>query len=145
MQKKLSNIFVAVAIVLIACPFILEYVFHLNPRYLFRVFGVKYFLDEYWFYIASGFLLIAALLQFPISEDEAWHCDCGYDLSYMNKLSKNCPECGDEIKLEWSPTPGQLPRKALRRLYWAGLLIVGSLFVFIFGLLIKTMNAWANV
>jgi hypothetical protein len=145
MHKKLSNIFVVVAIVIIVCPFILEYVFRLNPVYVFRVFGVRYFLDEYWFYIASGFLLVAALLQFPVSEDEAWHCDCGYDLSYMSKLSKQCPECGEETKLEWSPTPGHLPRKTLRRLYWAIFLIIGSSLVFIFGLVIKTINHWASV
>ncbi|MDP6541911.1 MAG: hypothetical protein QGF07_03905 [Phycisphaerales bacterium] len=143
-KKKFSRVFVIGAIAIIACPFILEYVFHVRPRYILRPIGISFVLDQYWFFAAGGLLLIATVLQFPFREEEAWHCECGYDLSYLNKSSSNCPECGLKVQLEWSSTPGVYSRKTTNRLYWTIFLFIGSLVVFGIGLLTKLINSWAN-
>ncbi len=145
MQRTIAKVLVFVAILIIFVPFLLEYVFHKNPVYFFRNFGISYFLEQFWFYASGVLLLVAAMLQFPISEEEAWHCDCGYDLSYMNKTSKHCPECGAKVALEWTPSPGELPRKTKRRLAWVVVLTFAAVFVIGFGLIIKTVNRWASV
>ena len=38
-------------------------------------------------FIKIVLFLVASALQFPFREEEAWHCECGYDLSYLNKKS----------------------------------------------------------
>lgn len=128
----------------IAFPFILDYLFFVHPSRFFKPIGISYILDEYWFFVASLFVLTAAVLQFPCNEEEAWHCDCGYDLSFMNTKSKHCPECGEGVQLEWTAIPGELSRKTTKRLYWAIFLLCGSFVVFVFGLIAKMANGWAS-
>jgi hypothetical protein len=90
------------------------------------------------------FFIMAAALQFPFKEEEGWHCGCGYDLSFLNKRSTNCPECGEKVQLEWSSAQGTYSRKTLKRLYWTIFLFAGSLVVFCFGILGKLAASWAN-
>ena len=85
------------------------------------------------FFIPAVFIFIAGALLFPFREEEAWECVCGYDLSYMNKKSKHCPECGAKIQLEWSAQQG-LPRKTINRLWWAVLLFGLSIVLFVLGI-----------
>ena len=143
-KKNFSRFFLIAAMFVIACPFVLEYVYRVQPKYIFRVIGIRFFLDQYWFYISGGFLFVAFYLQFPFREEEAWHCECGYDLSYLNKKSKKCPECGTNVQFEWSPTPGTYSVKTTHRLYWAIFLFLGSVFMFGVGFLTKLFNSWAN-
>ncbi len=143
-KKIISRCFVVGAILVIACPITLEYVFHVRPKYILRFLGIRYVQNEYWFFAASSFLMIAFCLQFPFKEEEAWHCECGYDLSFSNQQSKNCPECGMNTELEWSAAPGTFARKTKRRFTWAIFLLLGSLATFGIGALGKLIEKWAN-
>jgi hypothetical protein len=134
-KKKVTKYFVVGAILIFVCPFVLQYVFQIRPKYILQSIGIRYIFDEYWFWLPSTLLLVAFMLQFPFKEEEAWHCDCGYDLSYSNQKSKKCPECGKESQLEWSTEPGTFARKTTQRLVWAIFLLLGSLFMFGIGLL----------
>jgi len=80
--------------------------------------------------------MISSWLQFPFKEEEAWHCVCGYDLSFSNQKSKKCPECGNETALEWSAVQGTFSRKTARRFTWAIFLFLGSIVTFGIGLLV---------
>jgi len=139
-KKKCSRLLIIAAVLTTVCPFILEYVFHVRPDHILRIVGVRWLHDEYWFFIAGGLLFIAFYLQFPFREEEAWHCECGYDLSYLNKKSKYCPECAKEVQLEWSAAP----IKTTQRIYWAMFLFAGSIIVFALGFLTRLFNSWAN-
>lgn len=88
-------------------------------------------LNFYFILVSAVVLAIAAAIQFPFREEEGWECSCGYDLSYMNKQSSDCPECGKTVELEWSAAPGELPRKTARRLYQAVIFMVLSLVLFL--------------
>ncbi|MBC8203418.1 MAG: hypothetical protein H8E91_06270 [Planctomycetes bacterium] len=140
-KKIISRCFIGGAILIIACPFVSEYVFHIRPKYILQSIGIRYVLDEHWFFVAGGFIMVAAALQLPFKEEEAWHCACGYDLSYANQKSKQCPECGEETQLEWSAVPGTYSRKTTRRLYWAIFLFFGSLTTFGIGVLVKILES----
>jgi len=91
------------------------------------------FTYSYLFILASAIMLaITAAIQFPFREEEGWECACGYDLSYMPKHSTKCPECGKNAKLEWSASPGELPRKTAMRLRQTVLFMIISLVLFLF-------------
>jgi len=135
-KKIISRCFVGGAILIIACPLLLEYIFHIRPKNLLRFVGIRYVEIEYWFFVSSVFLMISAWLQFPFKEEEAWHCVCGYDLSFSNQKSKKCPECGNETALEWSAVQGTFSRKTARRFTWAIFLFLGSIVTFGIGLLV---------
>lgn len=129
------------AVLVIASPFVLEYVFHHRPKTILRSVGIRYVFDQYWFFVASGLFMIASGLQFPFKEEEAWHCVCGYDLSFSNQKSKKCPECGKDAELEWSAVPETFSRKTTRRFTWAIFLFLGSLVTFGIGLLVKLVHS----
>ena len=76
-------------------------------------------------------LLFTAAIQFPFREEEGWECSCGYDLSFMNKKSKKCPECGEKTVLEWSAMPGDLSRKTTKRLHWTVFFFIVSIAMFL--------------
>ena len=76
-------------------------------------------------------LLFTAAIQFPFREEEGWECSCGYDLSFMNKKSKKCPECGEKAVLEWSAMPGDLSRKTTKRLHWTVFFFIISIAMFL--------------
>ena len=143
-KKKCSILMIIAAVLIIACPFVIASVFQTPPKHIFRVLGIQYFLDEYWFFVAGIFLFVACCLQFPFREEEAWHCECGYDLSYLNKNSRNCPECGKGVQFEWSPRPDTYSLKTIRRIYWAIFLFASSAIVFGLGFLTRLFNSWAN-
>ncbi len=87
---------------------------------------------DYRFILASAIVLaITAVIQFPFREEEGWECSCGYDLSYMPKQSTKCPECGKSASLEWSASPGELPRKTSKRLHMTVLWLILSLILFL--------------
>jgi hypothetical protein len=140
-KKKWSRLLIIAAVLIIVCPFILEYVFHVRPQHILSIVGVRCLHGEYWFFIAGGLLFIAFYLQFPFREEEAWHCECGYDLSYLNKKSKKCPECGKEVQLEWSSAPETYSRKTTQRIYWAMFLFAGSIIVFALGFLTRLFSS----
>ena len=145
MNKKIvSRVLVGVAILLVVLPFVLDYFFRINPVYILRPLGIRYFLDQYWFYAAGVPLLVSSLLQFPCTEEEAWHCKCGYDLSYLHKKTSKCPECGKDTLLEWTPIQGEYSLKTKKRLYWAILLFFAGLGLFGVGLLTKFINEIAK-
>ncbi len=144
-KKNLSRVFVVGSILIIAFPFVLYYVFHIHPHFFFKPIGVRVFADEYWFFAASAFLIVACSLQFPFREDEAWHCTCGYNLSYIDKKSTKCPECGNVVRFEWSAVHGELSSKTVSRLHWAIFIFCVAVFLFGFGILTKTLNGWAGV
>ncbi|MDG1137539.1 MAG: hypothetical protein P8N28_04675, partial [Phycisphaerales bacterium] len=133
------------ALAITAFPFILEYLCKTNPVYFLRPIGIKFMLDQYWFFVSAGVLFLAFYFQFPFKEEEAWHCSCGYDLSYMNKTSDKCPECGQDAKLEWSVTIGGYSRPTKKRLLWAIFLFMGSFFLLAVGLLIRFIHQVASV
>jgi hypothetical protein len=140
-KKKFSKILFIAALLIVACPFILEYIFHVRPNYILKSIGIRYVFDQYWFFVASGFLMVSCGLQFPLREEESWHCECGYDLSYMNRKSNKCPECSKKVQLEWSAQPGGYSRATTKRLHWSIFLFVGSLAVFGLGLLLNLFNS----
>jgi hypothetical protein len=76
-------------------------------------------------------LLFTAAIQFPFREEEGWECSCGYDLSFMNKKSKKCPECGEKAVLEWSAMPGDLSRQTTTRLHWTVFFFIVSIAMFL--------------
>jgi len=79
------------------------------------------------FFLSAVFIFIAASLQFPFEAEEGWRCQCDYDLSFLPPNSANCPECGSEIKLEWTTSPGVPSKKTrMRGLLTAMLIAIGS-------------------
>jgi hypothetical protein len=85
-------------------------------------------------------LLFTAAIQFPFREEEGWECSCGYDLSFMNKKSKKCPECGEKTVLEWSAMPGDLSRKTTKRLHWTVFFFIVSIAMFLLFVVLVFIN-----
>ena len=73
--------------------------------------------DFMYVFFATMSILVFCGLQFPFRPEEGWECDCGYDLSYMNKNSDKCPECGRKAEFEWSQNPGDFARATAKRLH----------------------------
>lgn len=144
-RRRLSVVFFVLAIVVCAMPFIVELLFRKQAWTIFRPIGIRHTPEQYWFYFSAILFFVSSGLLFPFKEEEAWHCGCGYDLSYSNASSNKCPECGANVRLEWSSSHGHLSRETRRRLYAALLLIGFGIVMFVFGLLTKLMNDWAQV
>lgn len=88
------------------------------------------------FFLSAVFIFIAAYLQFPFEAKEGWRCQCDYDLSFLPPNSKHCPECGSEIKLEWTTSPGIPSKKTRMRGLLTAMLIVIASGCILFGLFI---------
>ena len=140
-KKNISRVCLVLAILTVTLPYVLQHGFGVRPRYIFGPITTTIILDSIWFFVASGFLLLATAMQFPFREEEAWHCECGYDLSYLNKKSSRCPECGRKVQLEWSPNPGEYSRKTTRRFHFAVLLFMVSISMSAVGLLLQMFRA----
>ena len=96
-----------------------------------------------WF-VSAILIFIAALLQFPFKEEEAWTCNCGYDLSFLTPESKHCPECGTTLQLEWTASQGQYSRKTTWRIRLTILLFVLTGVLLCMGVIAKWMIKIAN-
>jgi hypothetical protein len=104
-----------------------------------RFVGVRNCPPYYFIFLSSLLLWISAALLFPFKEEEGWTCKCGYDLSFLNKKSTKCPECGIEVNFEWTANSGQFSRKTLKRLYAMLALFVLGLIMMIFGMIAKVL------
>ncbi len=129
----------------IAVPFVVEFVFQSKAKTLFRPIGIRSVPEQFWFYFSAILLFLSSGLLFPFKEEEAWHCKCGYDLSYSNTTSDKCPECGADVHLEWSSEHGHLSRGTRQRLYLALLLIGLGIVLFVLGWFTMLVNKWAQV
>lgn len=90
--------------------------------------------DQWWLYISAFFFCVAGLLQFPFKEEEGWTCECGYDLSFINPKTKKCPECGEDVNVEWTASPGEFSRQTKRRIRFAIILFLLCATIVSFGL-----------
>lgn len=144
-RRKLSTAFFVLAVLVIAVPFVSEYVFQTQAKTMFRPIGIRFVPEQYWFYFSAILLFVSSGLLFPFKEEEAWHCKCGYDLSYSSTASDKCPECGARVHLEWSSEHGHLSRETRRRLYLALLLTGLGIILFVLGLFTMLVNSWAQV
>jgi len=140
-RKRWTLLCLALALLVIVVPWVM---FATQPRatmyQLTRSLGL--WQDDIavniWF-ISAFLVFIAALLQFPFKEEEAWTCECGYDLSFLAPESENCPECGKSLQLEWTATHGQYSRKTIWRIRLTSLLFfIMSAFICL-GLIAKWM------
>jgi len=145
MNKKRYQVawgFIIVAILLIGIPLALES-FGVRADKSLRYFGIRHVAGYTVVYLTALCCGIAATLQFPFKEEEGWTCSCGYDLSYTRKDSTHCPECGQQVVLEWSKYPGQLSTKTTRRLYWTLFLFFATAALVILGLFLQAAERWA--
>ena len=133
-RKRLTLVALGVALLLALLPFLLQ----MNPRSFFIS-------DPTLFFFSSVFIFIAASLQFPFEEEEGWRCQCDYDLSFLPPKSQHCPECGREIKLEWTTSPGIPSKKTHMRGLLTALLVIIASGCIIFGLLIQGLGRMGNV
>jgi len=134
-KKQISRLFLCVGIAVFVAPLLVSAFF---PYTLIRAMRLMHiplpqgFDEQWWLYISAFFLCVTGLLQFPFKEEEGWTCACGYDLSYLDTKSKECPECGELIQIEWTSTPGEYARHTKRRLKYALLLfLIATMFAFI--------------
>jgi hypothetical protein len=118
---------VAIVVVPICVLLISEYGFQVRSSRVFNQLGVNedLFIPGM-FFGAAVLYVVSAALQFPFKEEEGWTCKCGYDLSFLQKKSSHCPECGVEIVWEWTQQPGQYSRSTSRRIGWTMLLFLFS-------------------
>jgi hypothetical protein len=142
-KNKLSLYLFILAILVVATPILFESIGFKTYKFL-RFVGIRNCPAYYFIFFSSFLLWISAGLLFPFKEEEGWICKCGYDLSFLNKKSKRCPECGKTLQLEWSSSIGQYSRKTLRRLYAMILLFVLGFGMTILGLLIKVLEDGAQ-
>ena len=133
-RKRLTLISLGVALLLATLPFLLT----LSPRLLILS-------NPSLFFLSAVFIFIAASLQFPFEEEEGWRCQCDYDLSFLPPKSKHCPECGSEIKLEWTTSPGIPSKKTRMRGLLTALLIVIASGCILFGFFIGWIEEMASV
>ena len=122
-KKCFAKIFfvmgVAIVVVPICAILILEYGFQVRSSRVFYQLGIDEDLFMLGIFFGSAVLYLAsAALQFPFKEEEGWTCKCGYDLSFLQKKSSHCPECGTEILWEWTQHPGQYSRSTTSRIRW---------------------------
>ena len=96
--------------------------------------------DQWWLYISAFFFCVAGLLQFPFKEEEGWTCECGYDLSFINPKTKQCPECGKDVAVEWTANPGEFSRQTKRRIRFAIILFLLCATIVSFGLWIDLFD-----
>ena len=132
-NKRLTLIALGVALLFALLPFLLQ----MSPR-LFVLSNPTLF------YFSALFIFIAAFLQFPFEEEEGWRCQCDYDLSFLPPKSKNCPECGSEIKLEWTTSPGIPAKKTRMRGLLTALLFVIASGCILFGFFIGWLEEIAK-
>ena len=133
-RKWLTLVALGVALLLALLPFLLQ----MSPRSFFIS-------NPTLFFFSSVFIFIAASLQFPFEEEEGWRCQCDYDLSFLPPKSQHCPECGSEIKLEWTTSPGIPSKKTRMRGLFTALLIVIASGCILFGLFVQWLEGMANV
>jgi DNA-directed RNA polymerase subunit RPC12/RpoP len=130
-KKCFAKIFFVLAVAIVVAPIcaslILEFGFKVRTSRVFYQFGIdeELFIPGI-FFAASVLYFVTAVLQFPFKEEEGWTCKCGYDLSFLQKKSSHCPECGTKILLEWTQQPGQYSRSTSRRIGWTMLLFLFS-------------------
>ena len=118
---------VAIVVVPICALLISEYGFQVRSSRVFYQLGINgdLFIPDI-FFGGAVLCFASAALQFPFKEEESWTCKCGYDLSFLQKKSSHCPECGTKILLEWTQQPGQYSRSTSRRIGWTMLLFLFS-------------------
>ncbi|MCH2147612.1 MAG: hypothetical protein MK073_07350 [Phycisphaerales bacterium] len=133
-RKRMTLIALGVALLLAILPFLFQW----SPR-LFVLSNPTLF------FLSAVFIFIAASLQFPFEEEEGWRCQCDYDLSFLPPKSKHCPECGSEIKLEWTTSPGIPSKKTRMRGLLTALLTVFGSGCILFGLFIGWLEEMASV
>lgn len=137
-KNKLSLYIFILAILAIVTPFLFESIGFKTYKCL-RFVGIRYCPGYYFIFLSSLLLWISAGLLFPFKEEEGWTCKCGYDLSFLNKKSTKCPECGIEVNFEWTANSGQFSRKTLRRLWATMALFTLGLIMMIFGMIAKVL------
>ena len=142
-KNGLGRLFARVGIVTLVAPVLVSIIFNLSLIRAMRQVQIplpRSFDDQWWLYISAFFFCVAGLLQFPFREDEGWTCQCGYNLSYGDPRTKNCPECGQTILVEWTATPGEFSRQTKHRIRYAivlfaiaTLLVLYCLYADVFG------------
>ncbi len=142
-KNKLSMYLFILAILTIVTPILFETIGFKTYKFL-RFAGIRNCPAYYFIFFSSFLLLISTALLFPFKEEEGWICNCGYDLSFLSKKSKLCPECGKKVHLEWSASIGQYSRKTMRRLYAMIALFVLGLIMMILGMLAKVLEDGAQ-
>jgi len=126
-KKRLARLFAQLGVVILIAPVLVSLIFNLSLIRAMRLMHIplpRGFDDQWWLYISAFFFCVAGLLQFPFKEEEGWTCACGYDLSFINPKTKQCPECGEEVSIEWTATPGEFSRKTKQRIRYAAILFL---------------------
>lgn len=149
-KKCFAKIFfvmgVAIVVVPICILLISEFGFQVRSSRLFNQLGINedLFIPGI-FFGGAVFYFVSAALQFPFKEEEGWTCKCGYDLSFLQKKSSHCPECGTEILWEWTQQPGQYSRSTTRRIGWTMLLFLFSGVMLCIGLFLQWLVRMSHV
>ena len=126
-KKGISRWFTICGIIVLVFPILVYLVFPLSLERAMRLMHLtlpRGFDSRWWLFCSAILFCISGLLQFPFKEDEGWTCECGYNLSYINPKTKNCPECGNKVSLEWTATPGEYSRKTKKRIQYAVILFL---------------------
>ncbi len=117
-KKKASRILIVVACTVLLSHLLVFLLFPFSLEYALRLLHIPFVrgsVDAWILYFSGCLFGCAGFLQFPFREDEAWFCACGYNLSYINPKAKRCPECGEQLAIEWTATPGVLSSKTKAR------------------------------
>lgn len=144
-KRLIARIFFALAVEIILVPvgiaLIMEFGFQVRFSDTLESWGINpdWFVPTL-FFISSGLYLVAAALQYPFREEEGWTCECGYDLSFLQKKSRSCPECGNKILWEWTPQSGQYSSVTASRIGWTMVLLLLSGTMMCVGLILQ----WAS-